>query len=81
MQGLFNQNDQNLSVASIAFDSPLDQLFDYHVPPELSDSLQVGQRVQAPFGRANRPQIGFCVAIAKRTPRRPLKTIRKIIDP
>ncbi len=68
-------------MASIAFDSPLDQLFDYHVPPELSDSLQVGQRVQAPFGRANRPQIGFCVAIAKRTPRRPLKTIRKIIDP
>lgn len=68
-------------VASLAFDSPLDQLFDYRLPPELADSLQIGQRIRAPFGRGNRPKVGFCVALAQKTSQRPLKTISKIIDP
>ena len=80
MQGLFEPNEQRLLVASVAFDSPLDQVFDYHVPTELSESLQIGQRVQAPFGRANRLQIGFCVELSSRQATRPLKTVRQIVD-
>ncbi|NIA06339.1 MAG: primosomal protein N' [Actinobacteria bacterium] len=80
MQGLFSKDEPNLLVASVAFDSPLDKLFDYQVPSELSAPLQVGQRVQAPFGRANRLQIGFCVAITDLSSAHPLKTIRKVVD-
>ena len=80
MQGLFNQDEARQIIASVAFDSPLDQLFDYHVPAELSGSLQIGQRVQAPFGRANRLQIGFCVKLSSRQASRPLKSVRQIVD-
>ena len=81
MPDLFNTQPEVSLVASLAFDSPLDQLFDYQVPPDLADSLHIGQRVQAPFGRANRPKIGFCLQLAQQAPSRPLKIIRKIIDP
>ena len=80
MQGLFSQDEPNLLIASVAFDSPLDKLFDYQVPSELSASLQVGQRVQAPFGRANRLQTGFCVELTGPSSARSLKTISKIVD-
>ena len=80
MRGLFNQDEPKAIIASVAFDSPLDQLFDYQVPAELSASLQIGQRLRAPFGRSNRLQIGFCVELSSRDSTRPLKTIREIVD-
>ena len=80
MQGLFNQDEQDLQVASVAFDSPVDSVFDYEVPAELSGQVQIGQRVQAPFGRGNRLQIGFCVGVGGGGSSRTLKAIGKIID-
>ena len=46
----------------IAFDAGVDQTFDYSVPLKLWP-VGLGQRVEVPFGRGNKPKIGFCVGI------------------
>ncbi|MHC4215576.1 MAG: primosomal protein N' family DNA-binding protein [Planctomycetota bacterium] len=48
-------------IIRLAFDSAVDNVYDYAVPDELWPIRQ-GQRIEAPFGRANKPQIGFCVS-------------------
>lgn len=47
-------------IARIALDRPLDQLFDYRIPEDLS--LAPGQRVRVPFGRGT--TIGLVVELA-----------------
>lgn len=75
-------------IIRLAFDSAVDNVYDYAVPDELWP-IQQGQRIEAPFGRANKPQIGFCVSadvpqqqsFIARPGKRKLKIITKIIDP
>ncbi len=50
-------------IVRIAFESGVDKEFDYLAPDALWP-IEVGQRVEAPFGRGNKAQIGFCVQIA-----------------
>ncbi len=50
-------------IADIAVNVPLKQLFSYRVPEALIDSVQVGMRVNIPFGR--RSTIGFILAISE----------------
>jgi hypothetical protein len=52
-------------VIRVAFESAVDREFDYAVPDEIWP-VRVGQRVEAPCGRQNKPEIGFCVAAASR---------------
>ncbi|MFH1371684.1 MAG: primosomal protein N' [Planctomycetota bacterium] len=47
-------------VIRVAFESGVDSEFDYLVPDKLWP-VQIGQRVEAPFGRSNKLEIGFCV--------------------
>ena len=47
-------------IIRVAFESAVDAEFDYLVPDELWP-IEVGQRVEVPFGRKNKLQIGFCV--------------------
>ncbi len=47
-------------IIRVAFESAADTEFDYLVPDELWP-VSVGQRVEVPFGRKNKPQKGFCV--------------------
>lgn len=47
-------------IIRVAFESAADMEFDYIVPDEIWP-VQVGQRVEVPFGRANKLQKGFCV--------------------
>jgi primosomal protein N' (replication factor Y) len=47
-------------VIRVAFESGVDSEFDYLVPDELWP-VQIGQRIEAPFGRSNKLEIGFCV--------------------
>ena len=69
----------------VAFDSGVDNCFDYLVPDEIAP-IEKGQRVEVPFGRKNKLAQGFCVAVtnnvgsstAKR--RFILKTVRRVID-
>jgi primosomal protein N' (replication factor Y) len=69
----------------VAFESGADTEFTYIVPDWLWP-LEEGQRVEAPFGRKNKHQVGFCVDVGKAdepehiSGRFKLKTIAKIID-
>jgi primosomal protein N' (replication factor Y) (superfamily II helicase) len=70
-------------IICVAFETAADTEFDYAVPDELWP-VQIGQRVEAPLGKNNKPQNSFCVDI------RPdnyienikfrLKAITKVID-
>ncbi len=69
-------------VASVIFPTGPDQPFDYVVPDNLRDRIETGRRVRAPFGRGNRPVVGFCVELENRCDvRRQLKPISEVVDP
>lgn len=64
------------SIARVALDAPLDQLFDYLAPDATVDDL--GRRVAVPFGR--RTQVGVLLELVQASERAPesLKAIRAI---
>jgi primosomal protein N' (replication factor Y) len=49
-------------IIRVAFESGVDAEFDYLVPDKLWP-IAVGQRIEAPFGKSNKLEIGFCVEI------------------
>lgn len=58
-----------------------DQPFTYHIPPELTQLVQVGMRVEVPFGNGNRHIQGFVMAIvADPETDAPLKDIARVLD-
>ena len=58
-----------------------DQPFTYHIPPELTQLVQVGMRVEVPFGNGNRHIQGFVMAIvADPETDAPLKDITRVLD-
>ena len=52
-------------IIRVAFESAADAEFDYLVPDELWP-IEPGQRVEVPFGKKNKLEIGFCVAVEDR---------------
>jgi len=50
------------------------------VPEELADLIVAGKRVLAPFGRGNRPTIGYCVELTTEPPDRRLKKVSRLLD-
>ena len=54
--------------ADVVFDRPLDHAFTYAVGADLKDSIAVGKRVRAPFGRGDRTTIGYCVRLTETPP-------------
>jgi primosomal protein N' (replication factor Y) len=69
----------------VAFEAGVDTEFTYLLPDELWP-VEPGQRVEAPFGKKNRHQVGFCVEIGADTALArikgfKLKTIVKVVDP
>ncbi len=74
-------------IIRVAFESAADTEFDYGVPDEIWP-IQVGQRVQVPFGRKNKLEAGFCVerdisadqSFAARGKNRALKIVAKVVD-
>ncbi|MCK5001110.1 MAG: hypothetical protein KAS23_16315, partial [Anaerohalosphaera sp.] len=78
-------------VVSVAFEAGVDCVFSYVVPDGVG-SVAVGQRVEVPFGRGNKPQVGFVVGVedeaaeeesktaAKEKRKFKLKAVRKIVD-
>jgi primosomal protein N' (replication factor Y) len=74
-------------VIRVAFESAADTEFDYGVPDEIWP-IQVGQRVEAPFGRKDKLEKGFCVdanvpieqSFAAHDKGHKLKTIICVID-
>ena len=69
-------------IVRVAFDTGADNEFDYILPDDLAP-IQPGRRVEAPFGRNNKLQAGFCVDIVAgpQTDRKfRLKTIKRVLD-
>lgn len=74
-------------IIRVAFESAADMEFDYGVPDEIWP-IQVGQRVEAPFGRKDKPEKGFCVeadipfkqSFAAHDKGHKLKTVTNVID-
>jgi len=67
-------------IIRVAFESGVDSEFDYLVPDKLWP-VTVGQRVETPFGRSNKREIGFCVETdIKPQQRFKLKRISDLVD-
>ncbi|MFB0524429.1 MAG: primosomal protein N', partial [Phycisphaerae bacterium] len=47
-------------IIRVAFESAADSQFDYAVPDEIWP-IEAGQRVEVPFGKKNKLEVGFCV--------------------
>ena len=56
----------------------VDKIFDYLVPKELERKVEVGKRVEVPFG--NRTLVGFILEIKKDSDVSTLKEITKVLD-
>jgi len=91
-QSLFESQEINTEPCShiirVAFEAGVDSEFDYFVPDRLWP-VKTGQRVEVPFGRANKLQRAFCVAadirpedsFAARSKERLLKKVTTVVDP
>ncbi len=71
-------------IVRVAFETAADREFDYAVPDEIWP-IQIGQRVEAPFGKKDKLQIGFCVEtdISRRETQKKtfkLKCVHKVTD-
>ncbi len=74
------------SVVEVALDTGADAVFSYLLPEDMGP-IALGQRIQVPLGRGNRPAQGFCVGLRNRqeveaaqTRRFKLKAVQKILD-
>jgi len=82
-----DQGEPCYHIIRVAFESGADTEFDYLVPDEIWP-VEVGQRVEAPFGRKDKLEIGFCVSsdvpfeesFVSRSKECKLKKVGKIID-
>ena len=66
--------------AEIVFNRPLDHAFTYAVPESLRGGIAVGKRVLAPFGKGDRPTVGFCVGLHATGPERTVKELVSVVD-
>jgi primosomal protein N' (replication factor Y) len=64
-------------IARVSLEIALRREFDYAIPPELAGKVDVGSRVQVPFGP--RKVLGVVTAVAEESARTKLKPILKII--
>jgi primosomal protein N' (replication factor Y) len=64
-------------IARVSLEIALRKEFDYVIPPELVDRVEVGSRVQVPFGP--RKVFGCVTALAEESARARLKPILKVI--
>ncbi|RMG35311.1 MAG: primosomal protein N' [Planctomycetota bacterium] len=74
---------EDVWIAEVVVDRPLDTVFHYRVPDPLRDLVGPGHRVRVPFGRGDRPVTGFCVAARFAKPdelNQPLKSIDALLD-
>jgi primosomal protein N' (replication factor Y) len=84
-ESLFESDESQAAaghIVRVAFDTGADNEFDYILPETLAP-IQPGRRVEAPFGRNNKLQTGFCIDIDAKpqTGRKfKLKTIKRVLD-
>src|ERR1035441_6746281 len=64
-------------IARVTLEIALRKEFDYYIPPELADEVDVGSRVQVPFG--SRKVLGCVTGLAEESEHATLKPILKVI--
>src|SRR5450759_4315486 len=64
-------------IARVSLEIALRKEFDYSIPPELAEQVDVGSRVQVPFGA--RKILGVVTAVAEESGHANLKPILKVI--
>ncbi|MFZ3072336.1 MAG: primosomal protein N', partial [Thermodesulfobacteriota bacterium] len=64
--------------ASVVMNLPVEGFFTYEVPSGLEDSICIGMRVLAPFGR--RMVTGYVVALEKESPVKGIKRLLDVLD-
>jgi len=68
-------------VATVVLSAGKAREFDYLVPNDLRESVELGRRVKIPLGPSNRLVVGYCVELEERpVGRRRLKPIHSVID-
>ncbi|MHC4877965.1 MAG: primosomal protein N' [Planctomycetota bacterium] len=68
-------------LAEVAINRPFEQTFHYIIPESLRELLGPGQRVEIPFGKGNRSEVGFCVGLTSQPiANRKLKEITALVD-
>ena len=72
---------QQALVATVVFPTAPEGQFDYRVPEELADQVEVGRRLRVPLGKGNRPQTAYCVGVRTAVPGRALKAVSAVLDP
>ncbi|MCA9057931.1 MAG: DEAD/DEAH box helicase family protein, partial [Planctomycetaceae bacterium] len=73
--------EQEVRVADVVFNLPLERPYTYLIPEALQSLLGPGQRVKAPLGRGNRSVVGYCVAVrSTQTPSHRLKPLEEVLD-
>ncbi len=65
-----------LAAATFAIDKP----YDYLVPEDLTNLLQVGQRVLVPFGRGNKRSEGIVLSFGQQEEKKKLKHVLALLD-
>ena len=66
--------------AEVALTESIDRTLDYAIPQGLVASVQVGQRVRVPLGKANRPRSGYVISIHSTTTFPRIKKVLAIED-
>src|SRR6266849_3069852 len=64
-------------IARVTLELALRKEFDYFIPPELADVIDVGSRVQVPFGA--RKVLGCVTGLAEESQHAKLKAVIKVI--
>lgn len=67
-------------LADVVFDRPLDQPYSYAVPEVLRPAIAVGKRVEVPFGRGDKPTVGYCIRLSETPPSRSVKSVLRVLD-
>jgi len=67
-------------VVQVAPVAPTDKIYSYVVPPELTNSVQPGLRIEVPLGRRNRPTVGFCLGRSAEPWTNTLKPVLRVLD-
>lgn len=58
----------------------VDKPFDYRIPDELADKIEVGSRVLVPFSSGNKEVEGFCVGLSNESKTKKLKAIIRLAN-
>src|SRR6516162_4295272 len=66
--------------AEVVFDRPLDHAYSYAVPESVQNTIAVGKRVAAPFGKGDKATVGYCVGLSETAPSRAVKELLRVLD-